>query len=267
MRKMMTVLAGLSLFAGGWSQAPAQQAADDGPMYREIVRFEVAPAHAAAFEMTMEKIAGAAKLANLSADYGWMFFRDGSNFTLVYPVKSMAYFDDPEQWMRQFTGTPGEAALMEAFGEFSKLDYSAHTQVLKVLPEHSYQPATPIDNPNYVMVYMNWVRPGHQEAHAQNTAALMELISEAGWRYAVHAYETVIGDGGLRIYAVPFDNLATFHGEGSLRTSLTQKELTEKWDTLQGERMKLVRAMDSRDEAYVPGMSYMPMAEDMSGGD
>jgi hypothetical protein len=242
--------------------APAQDAeyaaAEEGPMFNQIVEFEVSPAHAAGFEMTLEKIVEAAKLADLSADYGWMFFRNGSNFTLVYPVESMAYFDDEDRWRRQFMGTPGEAMLMEAFEMFGELDYSSKSLVHKRNPAHSYMPPNPIEDPNHVMVYVNWVKPGHQEAHAENTAALMKIISDLKWRYAVHAYDGVIGDGGVRLYVVPFDDLSTFHGEGSLSAYLAQHEKGDEWGAIYGERMKLVRAMDSWDEEFVPGMTYMP---------
>ena len=243
MRRKMTALACLALVAGSWSTALAQEAEYsaaeyEGPMFSELIEFDVSPGDAASFEMTMEKIVEAAELAELSADYGWMFFRNGSKYTLVYPVKSMAYFDDEEQWMSQFMGTPGEATLMEAFEMFGELDYSS--------------------NPNNVMVFMNWLKPGKQEAHAENTAALMQIISDVQWRYAVHAFDGVIGDGGLRLYVVPFDDMATFYGEGSLQAYLAQHEKAEEWEALMGERMKLVRAMDSVDYAFVPGMTYQP---------
>ncbi|MEJ2312501.1 MAG: hypothetical protein P8Y10_09985 [Gemmatimonadales bacterium] len=263
MRRKMTALACLALVAGSWSTALAQEAEYsaaeyEGPMFDEVVEFDVSPGDAASFEMTMEKIVEAAKLAELSADYGWMFFRNGSKYTLVYPVKSMAYFDDEEQWMSQFMGTPGEATLMEAFEMFGELDYSSKSEVHKRNLAHSYMPPNPIENPNHVMVFMNWVKPGKQEAHAENTAALMQIISDVQWRYAVHAFDGVIGDGGLRLYVVPFDDMATFYGEGSLQAYLVQHEKAEEWEALMGERMKLVRAMDSQDYAFVPGMTYQP---------
>lgn len=263
MRRMMTALACLALVAGSWSTAPAQEAEYEaaeyeGPMFSEVMEFDVSPADAASFEMTMEKIVEAANLAELPADYGWMFFRNGSKFTLVYPVKSMAYFDDEDQWMRQFMGTPGEATLMEAFEMFGDLDYSQTSMVHKYNPAHSYEPPNPIENPNHVMVYINWVKPGKQEAHAENTAALMKIISDVQWRYAVHAYDGVIGDGGARYYVVPFDDLSTFHGDGSLSAYLAQHEKAEDWEALYGERMKLVRAMDSQDLEFVPDMTYQP---------
>lgn len=262
MRRMMTALACLALVAGSWSMAPAQDAeyaaAEEGPMFTQVMEFEVSPAHAAGFEMAMEKVVEAAKLADLSADYGWMIFRKGANFTLVYPVESMAYFDDEEQWMRQFAGTPGEATLGEAFEAFEALNYSSKSMIHKANPAHSYDPPSPIENPNNVMVYVNWLKPGKQEAHAENTAALMKIISDVQWRYAVHAFDGVIGDGGMRIYVVPFDDLSTFHGEGSLPAYLAQHEKAEEWKALMDERMTLVRAMDSWDEEFVPGMTYMP---------
>lgn len=266
MRRIITALAYVALAAAGWSDARAQEAEYaapeySGPMYREVTEFDVSPGDAAAFEMAVEQIVEAANQADLSAEYGWMFFRDGSKFTLVYPVGSMAYFDDPDQWMRKFSDTPGEATLMEAFDAFGKLDYSSKTQILKANPTHSYDPPSPIEKPNYVMVYQSWVKPGKQEAFAENTAKLIQIISDVQWRYAVHAYDGLIGDGGLRIYVVPFDDQVTYHGDGSLPAYLAQHEKGAEWEALMGQRVKLVRAMADMELAYVPGMTYMPAME------
>lgn len=267
MRRTITAFACLVLVAAvGRSNVLAQDAEYSapemaGPQYREITEFDVSPADAAAFEMTVEKIVAAAEQAGLSADFGWLFFRDGSDFTLVYPFESMAYFDDEEVWMRQFQGTPGEATLMEAFGDFTGLNYSSANHIIKLNPEHSYRPATPIENPNWVHVVRNWVAPGQQEAHAENTGELMALIAEIGSPYEVFAFEGVIGDGGLRSYVIPFDNKASFYGDNSIGAHLAQHEKAEEWEALLGERQKLLRDSDEFDQALVPGMTYMPEAE------
>ncbi len=267
MRRTITAFACLVLVAAvGQGNALAQDAEYSapetaGPQYRDITEFEVSPGDAAAFEMTIEKIVSAAELAGLSADFGWLVVRDGSDFTLVYPFESMAYFDDEEVWMRQFQGTPGEATLMEAFGDFTGLNYSSASHVIKVNPEHSYRPATPIESPSYVHVIRNWVAPGQQEAHSENTAKLMAIIEEIASPYAVYAFEGVIGDGGLRSYVIPFDNMASFYGDNSMGAYLAQHEKAEEWEALLGARMKLLRDSEDFDAEVVPGMTYMPEAE------
>jgi hypothetical protein len=267
MRKTITAFACLVLVAAvGRGNALAQDAEYSapemaGPQYREITEFEVSPGDAAAFEMAIEKIVAAAEQAGLSADFGWLVVRDGSDFTLVFPFESMAYFDDEEVWMRQFQGTPGEATLMEAFGDFTGLNYSSASHVIKVNPEHSYRPATPIENPSYVHVIRNWVAPGQQEAHSENTVKLMAIIEEIGFPYEVYAFEGVIGDGGLRSYVIPFDNMASFYGDNSMGAYLAQHEKAEEWEALLGKRMKLLRDSEDFDAEVVPGMTYMPEAE------
>ncbi len=267
MRRTITAFACLVLVAAvGRSNALAQDAEYSapetaGPQYREINEFHVSPGDAAAFEMTIEKIVAAAEQAGLSADFGWLFFRDGSDFTLVYPFESMAYFDDEERWMRQFQGTPGEPTLMEAFGDFTGLDYSSANHIIKLNPEHSYHPATPIENPNWVHVVRNWVAPGQQEAHSENTVKLMAIVEEVGWPYEVYAFNGVIGDGGLRSYVIPFDNKASYYGDNSLGAYLAQHEKAEEWEAVFGERMKLLRDSDDFDQELVPGMTYQPEAE------
>lgn len=261
MRRSVTALACLAFVAAGWSSVLAQDAeyaSYEGPMFREIIEFDVSPGDAAGFEMAMEKIVSAAGQAELPANYGWMFFRDGNSFTLVYPVENMAYYDDEDQWMRQFEDTPGQATLMEAFEGLGDLNYSSKSHVLKVNPEHMYTPATRIENPNYVMVFRNWLKSGQQEAHAENTKALMQIISDVEWRYEVYAFDGVIGDGGLRVYVVPFDDMPTFYGEGSLEAALAQHERGDDWEALLGARQKMLRASDSYDMAFMPNATYMP---------
>ena len=267
MRRSLTALACLAFVAGSFSSVLAQDAeyaAYEGPMYREIIEFEVSPGDAAGFEMAMAKIVEAAGLAELSANYGWMFFRDGNTFHLVYPVENMAYFDDEEQWIRQFAETPGQATLEEAFAMFGDLNYSSSSHIIKMNLEHSYKPAAEIENPNYVMVYRNWLKPGQQEAHAENTAALMEIISDVEWRYGVYAFDGVIGDGGLRVYVVPFDDMSTYFGEGSLPAALAAHERGEDWEALMGARQKMIRASDNFDAEFMPNITYMP---EMAGGE
>lgn len=260
MRRSVTALACLAFVVAGWSSVLAQDAeyaSYEGPMFREIIEFDVSPGDAAGFEMAMEKIVEAAGQAELSAGYGWMFFRDGNNFTLVYPVENMAYFDDEDQWMRQFEDTPGQATLMEAFEGLGDLSYSSKSHVLKVNPEHTYHSATEIE-PNFVMVYQNWLKSGQQEAHAENTKALMGVISDVEWRYDVIAFDGVIGDGGLRVYVVPIDDMSTYYGDGSLPAALAQHERGDDWDALMGARQKLIRDSDSNDLAFMPNATYMP---------
>ncbi len=260
MRRSLTALASLAFIAGSWSTVLAQDAeyaSYEGPKFREIIQFKVSPGDAAGFEMAMEKIVEAARLADLSADYGWMFFREGNTFHLVYPVENMAYYDDEDQWMRQFADTPGQPTLMEAFDQLSGLSYSSKSHILKVNPEHTYHSATEIE-PNFVMVYRNWLKPGQQEAHAENTKALMQIISDVEWRYDVIAYDGVIGDGGLRVYVVPFDDMSTYFGEGSLPAALAQHERGDDWEALMGARQKLIRASDNFDAAFMPNATYMP---------
>ncbi len=267
MHRTITAFACLVLVAAvGRSNVFAQDAEYSapemaGPQYREITEFEVSPADAAAFEMAIEKIVSAAEQAGLSADFGWLVVRDGSDFTLVYPFESMAYFDDEEVWMRQFQGTPGEATIMEAFGDFTGLNYTSSSHVIKVHPEHNYRPATLIENPSYVHVIRNWVAPGQQEAHSENTGKLMAIIEEIGFPYQVYAFEGVIGDGGLRSYVIPFDDMASFYGDNSMGAYLAQHEKAEEWEALLGERMKLLRDSEDFDAEVVPGMTYMPESE------
>ena len=262
MRRSLTALACLAFVAGSSSSVlgqDAEYAAYEGPMYREIIQFEVSPGDAAGFEMAMEKIVAAAGEAELSAaDYGWSIYRDGNTFHLVYPVKSMAYFDDEQQWMRQFADTPGQATLEEAFAMFGDLDYSSSSHIIKMNLEHSYTPASPIKDPNYVMVYRNWLKPGQQEAHAENTTALMQIISDVEWRYGVYAFDGVIGDGGLRVYVVPFDDMSTYFGEGSLPAALAAHERGEDWAALMGARQKMIRASDNFDAEFMPNVTSLP---------
>jgi hypothetical protein len=260
MRRSVTALACLAFVVAGWSSVLAQDAeyaSYEGPMFREIIEFDVSPGDAAGFEMAMEKIVEAAGQAELSAGYGWMFFRDGNSFTLVYPVENMAYFDDEDQWMRQFEDTPGQATLMEAFEGLGDLSYSSKSHILKVNPEHTYYSPTEIE-PNFVMVYQNWLKSGQQEAHAENTKALMGVISDVEWRYDVIAFDGVIGDGGLRVYVVPIDDMSTYYGDGSLPAALAQHERGDDWDALMGARQKLIRDLDSYDLAFMPNATYMP---------
>ena len=91
----------------------AQEQQEKGEM-AQIIQWKVQPDQAMEFEAGIGGIVEAAEAAGL-ADYRWLFWNDLYTYTLVFPVADMAYFNDPDQWMRGIFGTAGEETLTAAF--------------------------------------------------------------------------------------------------------------------------------------------------------
>ncbi len=132
--------------------AVAQEASPGGQKLY-VATFRVLPADAARYEATTEKLVAAAQEINLDAGYGWTYWNDVFDYSLVYPFENMAYWDDPEQWARQFQGTPVEASVNELFAEFGSITSEATAlEVLETVPNWSYllEEATSSEQPAFI---------------------------------------------------------------------------------------------------------------------
>lgn len=258
------------LLAGGPAPALAQQ---EGVRteYVFVQKFQVAPGDAATFLEAARMAVQAAGQADLARQYGWALYRDGFDFYLVEWPGSMAYFDDPQQWMRQFEGTPGHGTLMAALAMFEEVDMSSTSWVEATEPEWSYMPENPAVGPgDYRGVYVvqDWVRFGHQQAFAENTKAIMGLLGEVGYPYPVFGHRGVIADGGQVTFVVVHDGLDRFYGQNSLERLLAAAGKAEEWGRLMEARSPMLRKVASFTAAYLPEHSYEPGTETgaMGGG-
>lgn len=263
LRRLAAFAAVAPLLGGGPAPALAQEAGGQTE-YVFVQKFQVAPGHAAKFLEAAQMVVRAAEQADLAARYGWALYRDSFDFYLVEWPESMAYFDDPEQWMRQFEGTPGHETLMGAFGMFEEVDVSSTSWVEATVPEWSYMPEDPAVGPrDYQGVYVvqDWVKFGHQQAFAENTRAIIGLLGEIGYPYPVFGHRGVIGEGGQVTFVIVHDGLDRFYGENSVERLLAAAGKQEEWGRLMEARSPMLLKAASFTAAYLPEHSYEPATE------
>ncbi len=241
--------------------ALAQESYERGEMlFIETVK--VMPKDAQAYEATIAKVVEAAELAKMSADYKWAFMNDGFTYTLVYPFNKMAYWDDPQQWMRAFQGTAGEAKLNEAFAEFSNLSMrTVAAEVVEHVKDWSYSPAMEMDDSYLAHVEEFWVMSGKQEQFNEITKEIMAFFKELGYPYAIAGHRTLFGDTDRVTFVIWFNDRGMFYGANSVEKLVEKQGMGEKWGALMGKLSQVVVDHDHGDMDFKPNMSYWPEPE------
>lgn len=260
-------LCALSLVAA----APAvAQEAEDRPGYSHIEAYEVEPAHTPRFLEAVAKAAEAARQASLAPRFGWGLYVRDNTFYVVSNLESMAAFDDPDLWTRQFEGTSGQATLDEAMGLFAEVRMRGEGAVERGVSEWTYTPATPaasLEEHGGVHVIEDVVKFGREEAFGENTKSLLTILEEIAYPYPVLASRTVIGRTGVVSFAVVYDDLASFYGENELEKLLAEAGKAGAWEALVAERRAMVSDVESFTARYLPAHSYRgPAGAGVGGG-
>ncbi len=210
---------------------PAQEGAKRGQLF-EVSTWEIDPADAPAFEDAVKQVAEAA--AKSKIEYRWMFWQDGSQFTLVFPVSSFAYFDDPEQFVRAFQGTPGEAQMREAMAKFPQIrSQVVSEEMFELKEEWSYQvEGFGFDKIKYLHIDVIWARPGVDEEFDQLNKEWVQLFKDLAYPYPYNTHEVHFGDTGRTVYVTLIDDLSMFYGENDLMTWMEKKNMGARAEAL-----------------------------------
>jgi hypothetical protein len=229
-------------------------------MYVQTVK--VTPAHAAAYEAAVGKIVKAAEMAKLGPGYKWAFMNDMFTYTLVYPFSDFAYWDDPEQWMRQFKGTEGEATLQEAFQEFGKLDTRVvMSEVVEHVEDWSYQPEKTREDATMAHFTEFWLKSGKEEQFTEVTKEIMGFFKKLGYGYEVSGHRVHFGDTDRRVFVTWYDDRGSFYGANSLDALIEKKGMGEKWGELMSRMSELIVDGDHSDSELKQAMTYWPEME------
>lgn len=249
-------------------QGQAAQDAEAAP-YLIITHYQVALSDAQTFTRNAETIREAAEQAGLGAEFGWTLWRDGDDFFLASPRESLSSLEDPEAFMRQFEGTPGQQTLERAFQGFEGLDMQANSYVVRSRPEWSYEPERPAlqGDPGGAYVIREWTEVGSEEELAQNQERLVRVLREVDFPYPAQVYQVVVGDLGRLETVVLFDDLARFYGENSLESLLEATGQGQAWGNVMETRQDFVRKLETFTIQYVPDASYNVGTETAGAGE
>lgn len=240
----------------------AQEGSERGQLFW-VETIEVQPSDAMGYEAVVAKVVKAAGEAGLSTDYKWAFWRDLYTYTLVFPISNFAYWDDPNQWERQFEGTPGEQALEDAFAEFSTLNArTVSSEVIEEVADWSYAPAAAVaDELNLAHVDELWIKPGKQQEFGELIEEFGAFFGEVGYRYPVDGHRVHFGDTGRAIFVTFYDSKEAYYGANSLDRLIAEKGAGEKWGDLLERLSAVMVGMEHGDAEMQAGMTYWPSSE------
>ena len=209
----------------------------------------------------MKKIVEAAKQAGLAGDRRWAISTGSwGEYILYYPVANHAYFDDPEQFMRSFQGTPGEALLQEGMAQFMATGIkTASRELIRGVPAWSYAPEGSEGDGNPMgKVHTFWLKPGANEKIDAVAKDFMAFFKEVGYSYSVYGSRTEFGDVSRVQFVEWFDSHENYYGVNSLQKLIEAKGKSEAWETLLGRLGELVTRSENSDIEWRADLSYWP---------
>ncbi|UCF21477.1 MAG: hypothetical protein JSU87_08860 [Gemmatimonadota bacterium] len=227
----------------------------------QVSTWEVDPAEAAAFETAVKKVAEAAAMAK--TPYRWAFWQNGSRYTLVFPVGSFGYFDDPMQFMRSFMGTEGEAKMQEAMASFEVLHiHTVAEEMAEMKADWSYEPeGYDMHSTKYGHFDVMWLKPGSEEKFDELNKEWVGFFKDLGYPYPYHAHEIHFGDSGRVVYVTFTDDLSAYYGENSLMKLIEAKGMGERWQKMDELFGGTVHRWEHYEETLRMDLSYWPMEE------
>lgn len=236
----------------------------------QIMTFEVAPSQVGEFEASMAKIVEAAKQANLGGNFAWSVWNKGFTYALVYPVPNMAYFDDEQQWLREFAGTPGQATLTEAFTAMESVDAKVTmSEVLESPPSWNFMPegVNPYALAN-AEVFDVWLKPGQGTVtkFGELTKEFMSFFGELGYPYMIMGSRVRFGDVGRVEFVTLFDNTENYHGVNDMEKMIEAKGMKAKWDELGARFVQLIERTESNFYTMKPDLTYQPATTETESG-
>jgi hypothetical protein len=238
--------------------AIAQEASPGGQKLM-VVTYRVLPADASRLEGLGEKVVAAAREINLDAGYGWWYWNNVFDYTLVYPFENMAYWDDPEQWARQFQGTAAEEKANKLFGEFATISLQVTAnEILETVPSWSYLLADAESSvqPAFIEISDISIKSGKEmewDALAQEFAA---LLAEIEYPYPTIGYRVMFGGAGRMIYVTLYDSREAFFGSNALDRLIEAKGQTATWSDMMDRYVAMAVQQEVHHGVAKPNMGY-----------
>ena len=225
----------------------------------DVETMSVRPDHIDEFMEAAAAVREAAVAANLGAEWGWHIWSEGVNVIIASPAQSMAQFDDPEAWMREFQGTPGEALLNETM-ERVMTEISivpSKREIMVQVPEWGYEPTEPpFDTPTYAEYIEFWVAPGKYEEMQAVIADVVAFHQEHDAYYPFNGYQVMFGDVGRIAFLIFNDGWADYFGTNSLEAQMEAEGGSDEWEALMARMRDCITDMSVSQMAYHPELSY-----------
>lgn len=256
MSRVMALAAALAMASAA---VPTGVIAQEGGDLAQVITWEVDPGDAAAFVEGIEGIVAAAKKIGLSSDYGWTFWQDDLfQYKLVFPVASMSYFDDPQQWMAQFTGTEAEADLMAAFETLNGVESRVlGDAVFEEVSDWSRMLEETGEMPGLLHIDEFWLKGGVEEEFGALVSELYALYDEIGVPYSTIGHRPRLGSTGQVVFVTLVDSRENYYGANNAMGLLQKAGKVDAWSSLIERFTGMITAGKHYDSDFLPNMSYM----------
>jgi hypothetical protein len=254
--RFVPIMLALAL-AGLTSPTVAQE--ERGQLW-DVQTIKVRPDHMDEFMEAVGTIKAAAEAANLAPEWGWHVWTEDFDVHLASMASDMASFDDPEAWMRQFEGTPGQEMVA---GAMTKLMTEIAAQPgNRELYEHmeawSYAPEAPVyEQPAGAYRHDFWIKPGMAEAFEKVIKDIMAFQMENGAFYSVEGHRVHFGDAGKATFLVVHGGWADFYGKNSFEAQVEAAGKAAAWEEIMTALRDCITAYESSQMEYVPDLSYL----------
>jgi hypothetical protein len=239
--------------------AATAQEASPGSSKLNVSVSRVLPADAARYEMLVEELVSVAREINLDPGYGWFFWNNVFDYTLVYPFENMAYWDDPDQWVRQFQGASAETKVNEIFEEFATISLEViSNEILETVPNwsHLLEEAAASEQSAFIEVTDIWIQGGKAmewDALAQEYAS---FLAEIEYPYPTIGYRVLFGADERVVYVTLYDSREEFYGVNSLDRLIEAKAGTATWSAMWERYISMAARQEVHSGAARPNMGY-----------
>jgi len=227
------------------------QAQEDDPGYALVLDIEMAPADRATYRGALEDLAAAAADAGVKTPW-WTWSYD-KGYTVVIAIDDMAWFDDESSFWGQFP----EGTRTEFQDALSGFDREVTSEVVRHVPEWSYSPANPLEDPTVAHVHHDWLKSGTQEEYGELTEDWMAMLGEIGYPYQLNCMRTVVGR--QKVTCVYFaDSLSRYMSDETWDDLIDAADAREEYQDLLDRWQNLVRRWEHESSSLQKSMSYWP---------
>jgi hypothetical protein len=262
-KHILAIALGLALALPGsaFAQEGSEEGYERGQLY-SVATFDVPPAKAAAWEGHLQKLAEAAVTAQIP--YRWVIWQSGSRYTLAFPIDNFAYFDDPMQFVRAFSGTPVEEDAMAAMNGLQQIPVPI---VAEELVEHKADWSYEVEGFGYNdMAYAHidvmWPTPGMDEKFEELNKEWIAMFTDVAYPYPYAAHAVHFGDVERVVYFTFCDDLGKFYGENSPERYFEAQEMGERAQKAEELFAAAVQRWEHYDAMLRRDISYWPVEEE-----
>lgn len=254
---------GLFVLLAGALALPQGVAADshEGPAYFVVHYDQVDPAKTAAHEANSKKWVEAFKAGDFGPEWTWYAYSNSNfGYGYVFPFPNYAYLDGAEAREKSMAAALGEEKMAELMkvGEYIDSHYS---EMLKAVPELSYQPADSIvTQAGFARVGVHSVKPGMTERFKEMAKRVVADFAKAGAKLGFNAYSVEFGEGSYAFVTFA-DSAAQFYSQPGTGEILAKAESPEAAQEIYQEWRDCITAYDTQDWAVRADLSYVPTME------